>query len=246
MTKRIEEMKLLKFGLGNAKIGKGIHTFSLPSGWTCPGAHECLARANRLTGKVTDGKEQKYRCYATSMESRFSGLRAMVHYNLDTLRECGGATEAMTDLILASLPRAAKIVRVHVGGDFFSQAYFEAWLEVARQKPAVRFYAYTKSINYWVHNLGRIPANFRLTASRGGRYDALIEQYGLKDVRVVMSLEEAAVLGLELDHDDSHAYDGEKPFALLIHGAQAKQSQAGKAVRALAGIGSYGKGGHSE
>lgn len=234
-------MKLLKFGIGNAKLGRGIHTFSLPSGWSCPGARECMARADRETGKVSDGKEAHYRCYAVSMESRFRGLRALAHHNFSLLRACG-SKEEMVGLILASLPHAAKIMRVHVGGDFYSQAYFEAWLEVARVRSGVRFYAYTKSIRYWVSNLGCIPANFRLTASRGGKWDALIDEYGLKDVRVVMSLEEASVLGLELDHDDRHAYDGSESFALLIHGQQAKGSEAQRAMKALGGVGSYGRG----
>ena len=60
---------------------------------------------------------------------------------------------------------------------------------------------------------------------------------------MVFSIEEAAALGLELDHDDSHAYDGTTSFALLVHGTQAAGSSAGAAVRALDGVGSYGKGG---
>lgn len=58
----------------------------------------------------------------------------------------------------------------------------------------------------------------------------------------MMSLEEALALGLELDHDDSHAYNGEESFALLIHGQQRSGTAAHAAVRALDGIGSYGKG----
>jgi hypothetical protein len=38
---------LLKFGIGNAKLGKAIHTFTLPSGYTCPGAEKCLSRFDR-------------------------------------------------------------------------------------------------------------------------------------------------------------------------------------------------------
>jgi hypothetical protein len=38
---------------------------------------------------------------------------------------------------------------------------------------------------------------------------------------------------LEIDHDDTHAYKDDKPFALLIHGMQAAGSPASKAVSAL-------------
>jgi len=50
---------------------------------------------------------------------------------------------------------------------------------------------------------------------------------------VVFSEEEAAKLGLEIDHDDSHAYKGDKSFALLLHGTQPKGTMAAKAKNKL-------------
>jgi hypothetical protein len=47
---------------------------------------------------------------------------------------------------------------------------------------------------------------------------------------VVKDDAEAAALGLEVDHDDSHCF-GDKPFALLVHGTQPKGSEMGKAIR---------------
>jgi hypothetical protein len=84
------------------------------------------------------------------------------------------------------------------------------------------FYAYTKALPFWVKRLGTIPPNFKLTASYGGTHDWMIPAYGLKSCRVVESIEEAQRLGLELDHDDSHAYSDKGDFALLIHGTQPK------------------------
>jgi hypothetical protein len=46
---------------------------------------------------------------------------------------------------------------------------------------------------------------------------------------------------MEVDHDDSHAAMPGPSFALLIHGIQPKGSDAGKAVRALRGNGSYSR-----
>lgn len=230
---------LLKFGLGNAKLGKQIHTFTLPSGYTCPGASACMTRADRVDGHITDGPKQTFRCFAASMEARLTQLRAKGWHNLEMLKRCGGDCDNMADLIHASLPVNAKIVRVHVGGDFFSNTYFQAWIRVSRRNPDVRFYAYTKSLPFWIAN--EIPENFRLTASEGGKFDHLIAQHGLKTSKVVFSIEEAAALGLEIDHDDSHAYNAGDSFALLIHGAQAKGSAAGVAVRALDGVGSYSR-----
>jgi protein gp88 len=229
---------LLKFGLGNAKLGKRIHTFSLPAGHSCPGASACLAKADRATGRITDGGKQEFRCFAASMEWR-AGVRAARWHNFNLLKSL--TQSEMRDLILASLPKWAKLVRVHVSGDYFSSAYFGAWMAVASARPEITFYSYTKSINFWVDNLGQIPANFRLTASFGGKYDALIEEHGLKNAQVVFTIEEAMVFGLAIDHDDSHAYDSRESFALLIHGMQQAGSKAGAAVRDLKGVGSYSK-----
>jgi len=124
-------------------------------------------------------------------------------------------------------------VRVHVSGDFFSESYFLAWMKVASLRSEVTFYAYTKSVKTWIDNLDHVPSNFRLTASYGGRWDHLIDQYNLKSAKVVFSLEEAIMLGLDVDHDDSHAYDGEQSFALLLHGTQPTGSVAAKSLSAL-------------
>jgi Gene product 88 len=230
--------ELLKFGIGNAKLGKAIHTFALPSGYTCPGALKCLAFADRKTGMIRDGSKAGHRCFMASIEAYSKTLRPKVWRNFRLLKLANGE-DGMADLIERSLPASARIVRVHVGGDFFSREYFNAWMRVARRRPDVRFYAYTKSLVWWVSSL--IPENFHLTASEGGKHDALIQQYGLKTARVVFSIEEAAALGLEIDHDDNHAYDGASSFALLIHGTQPAGSAASKAKAALKGIGSYSR-----
>ena len=232
------ESVLLKFGRGNAKLSEQIATFSIPAGHSCPGALQCMARADRLTGKITDGKHQEFRCFSASGEAWNSQMRESRWHNFDLLK-AAKTREAMRDLILASLPEA-QIVRIHVGGDFYSQAYFLAWCDVARLRPGVKFYAYTKSINTWKACASEVPGNLILTASEGGKFDNLIN--GFKRATVVYSEEQAAALGLDIDHDDSHAYDGNESFALLLHGTQAKGTVAAKALSALK---LQGKGGYS-
>jgi hypothetical protein len=226
-------MRLLKFGKANAKLrdmpGVTVATFSLPAGWTCPSAVDCLAKVDRYTGKLTDGPNTIFRCFAASLEVR-PNVRAAVWHNFDALRKLD--TGGMTALILESLPKA-DVTRIDVDGDFFNQKYFDAWVAVARAQPSRHFYAYTKSINYWVARLGEIPDNLSLTASYGGRQDALIAEYGLKSATVVYSEAEAKRLGLEIDHDDTHAAFGTKSFALLIHGVQPKGSDASAAIKVL-------------
>jgi hypothetical protein len=233
---------LLKFGKGSnntklrkleEKLGKKVYTFSLPAGYTCPGADKCLTKFDRTTGKIVDGSQQEFRCFAASMEAVFTGFRDNNSRNLELLKAAGSRT-AMADLILASLPAKSQIVRIHVSGDFHSEEYLLAWIDVATARPDITFYCYTKSLRFLLNHLAEVPSNLSITASEGGRWDNLIQEYGLKSSRVVMSIEEASVLGLEIDHDDSHAAVGTSSFALLIHGQQRKGSKAAEAMKLIA------------
>ena len=208
-----------------------VYTFSLPSGWSCPFAEDCSSKADRVTGKITDGKRTKFRCFSASDEARSPSARAQRWHNFDILRTLD--VEEMVDELSMALPEDANLVRTHVGGDFFNNRYFVAWMLVAKMNPKVTFYAYTKSIPYWVANLDLVPDNFILNGSRGGRADGLLDVYGLKVAEVVFSLEEAEEKGLEIDHDESHAILDTGSFGLLVHGTQPKGSEASLAISQL-------------
>lgn len=228
---------MLKFSNSNAKL-KNIISVSLASGWSCPFANECYSKADPETGKITDGKNTRFRCFSASQESLYPAVRKQRMDNFNLIKSLT-STEAMVELIQASLPKIKKngkgaVVRLHVAGDFFNQKYFDAWLTIAKNNPDRIFYAYTKSLQYWVNRLGEIPNNFKLNASKGGKLDHMIDQYGLKYAEVVFSEQEAIDKGLEIDHDDSHAYDYNHPFALLLHGTQPKGTEAAKAKSTLA------------
>lgn len=226
-------MHLLKFSKGNAKLEKDIYTFSIPAGYSCPNAKECFSFADKATGKIRDGKYNNFRCFAASMENRFPLLRKKNWNNFNLLKK----SKDMAGLILASLPAKAKIVRIHVGGDFFSEEYFDAWLTVALEKHDVKFYFYTKNISWWKkrENLignGHSPGILRNvvpTASYGGKEDNLIGEYGYRSSFVVFREDDAKRLGLEIDHDDSHAMNYGPSFALLLHGIQPPNSSASAA-----------------
>ena len=230
---------LLKFKNANGKLkkmaiklGLNIKTFTLPSGYTCPGAKDCLARADRKTGKVKDGKDTQFRCFMSSLEAVFPSLRAMVWANLEMIRKALKVDVAeCANLIHDSLPKKFDVMRVHVGGDYFSREYFMAWVEVAKRNPDKVFYSYSKSLAV-IAGIPK-PDNLVLTASRGGKHDDMIDRLAWKEARVVYSEQEAADLGLEIDHDDEHAAFGKKDFALLIHGTQPKGSAAGEALKQI-------------
>ena len=148
-------------------------------------------------------------------------------------------------MIEDSRTKDAGIVRIHVAGDFFNQEYMHAWYAVALNNPRTLFYAYTKSLRYWL-SVREFPElwNFVLTASYGGTHDHLIDEFNLRSAKVVFSEAEAAELGLAIDHDDTHAAKPtlrDDSFALLLHGTQPKGTDAATALKALKGVGSYSR-----
>ena len=64
-----------------------------------------------------------------------------------------GSSYDMACAIADVMPANLGICRIHVAGDFFNQKYFRAWQYVAEWNPDRLFYAYTKSLNYWLDDL---------------------------------------------------------------------------------------------
>lgn len=210
----------LRFVLaGKNYYGLRVYEFNLPAGWSCPCAVQCLVKAHRITGHQKNGDQQEYRCYAAVAE-RFPSVRNSRWSNFDILRRMN--KPEMVDALEVALPRPAAHVRIHGSGDFFNQAYFDAWVEVATAHPFIKFWAYTKSIRYWVERLNAVPSNLTLQASYGGRDDALIAEYGLKYVRVVASRHEAESFGLPVCIGDDLAMDGSQSFALIDNYAKTR------------------------
>ena len=236
------DAELAEYLQGNRKI----YSLDLLSGWSCPHAKDCLSKAvvqDNGKRKIKDGRHTQFRCFSASQEVQYTNVYNSRKHNFDMLRKlsCG----EMVDIINQSLPTNAGIVRIHVAGDFFSQQYMEAWYTVALLNPNILFYAYTKSLRFWLA-INEFPVlhNFVLTASCGGTHDHLIDEFNLRSTKVVFSEAEAEQLGLAIDHDDSHAA---KPslrnnsFALLIHGTQPAGSEASTALKKLKGKGSYSR-----
>lgn len=221
------------FSKGNAKLGKETLTFSLPTGHTCPFAKDCLAKVNQITGKLTDGKHQKFRCFSASTEAAFTSVRKSRWKNMEAVKHYLSKNK-LSEALIENIPEGTKEIRIHVGGDFFSQAYFDAWMQVAQTLPQILFYAYTKSIPYWKKRFDKIPDNFRLTASLGGSHDKLALALNLPTSTVIDHPDQAVKKGLEIDHNDSHPKQALRiNFALLLHGMQPKGSPAALKIKAL-------------
>ena len=236
------DAELAEYLQGNRKI----YSLDLLSGWSCPHAKDCLSKAivqDNGKRKIKDGKDTQFRCFSASQEVQYTNVYNSRKHNFDLLRNLH--FEDMVELLNGSLPKNAGIVRIHVAGDFFSQQYMEAWYTVALLNPKILFYAYTKSLRFWLAiNEFPILHNFVLTASYGGTHDHIIDEFNLRSTKVVFSEAEAEELGLAIDHDDSHAAKPslrDNSFALLIHGTQPAGSEASTALKKLKGKGSYSR-----
>ena len=203
-----------------------IYSLDMLSGYSCPFAKDCLSKVVEIGDKRTikDGPDTQFRCFSASQELTYTNTYKRRKANFETMKGFKSA-ESMKNAIESVMPKNLGICRIHVAGDFFNEDYMVAWSEVAKSHPDRLFYAYTKSLKFWVNNrkaFSLIP-NFVLTASRGSRNDALIGRYRLREARVIFTEAEADKLGWDIDHDDSHAADPTKKkqsFALLLHGVQ--------------------------
>jgi len=237
---KIKELKkrpeISRFLEGRRKV----FSLDLASGHSCPFADKCLSKAvvqENGKRKIKDGENTEFRCFSASQEVQYDHLWNRRWGNFQELKRLK-TSDDMSELIQSAMPENLGICRIHVGGDFFNYNYFMAWCKVASRNPDRLFYAYTKSLSFWnrAKDSNLVPSNLVITASRGGRQDDLIDELSLREAIVIYEEQTAEELGLEIDHDESHAAIPElrnNSFALLVHGTQPKGSEAGKAVREL-------------
>ena len=186
-----------------------VYEWNLPTGHSCPFAKECLVKVDRNTGKF-ENKSGEYYCYASRSE-RFPAVREHRWKNYEFILSGG----------IPILPKNAKSIRIHASGDFFNQQYFDLWLKICVENPNVEFWAYTKSLKYWINRLDSIPKNLVLTASAGGRNDELINKYKLKHSIVVENKDLA--IGMPIDYNDDIARIPNINFYLLDNTKNKKQ-----------------------
>ena len=188
-----------------------VYEWNLPTGHTCPYAVECFVSVDRETGKFSNNSTA-YRCYASSSE-RFPSARLSRWRNFDYIKG-GGIPE---------IPKKAEHIRIHGAGDFFSQKYFDMWLQIARDNPTVEFWAFTKSLKFWVNRINDIPENLVLTASYGGKDDNLIKEHNLKSALVVDPNSAIAKDGsFPIDTNDDYARIKDVKFILLDNNIKLK------------------------
>jgi hypothetical protein len=113
---------------GNTKLATNILSFSLPPVITCGGM--------RCDG-CYDVRSLRYK----SVKAKRLANLSMALHNMETLEQ----------LIVKQITnsRTCEYVRIHVGGDFYSEEYVAMWERIvdaiAIVKPNVKFYTYTKT-----------------------------------------------------------------------------------------------------
>lgn len=165
---------------GNRDLRRdGIYTWSLPAfvielphgTWTLPPELAHKSRMNVCPSAAACAPL----CYARKGTYRFRNVREAHMRNLRMVVEDLEGWEVAMAREVAKPRYADAHVRIHDGGDFFSEAYLRAWLRIALGAPLTTFYCYTKEVAMFREVVEPDPpANFRWVYSRGGRHDALI------------------------------------------------------------------------
>ena len=109
----------------NSKIGN-IPNISLPPVITCPNCKHCSAKCYAL---------KAYRMYPSTKKAWD-----------DNFKEAEKRSDVFFKEIENYLDKKRpKYFRIHVSGDFFSQAYLNGWKELAKNHPGTKFLAFTKA-----------------------------------------------------------------------------------------------------
>jgi hypothetical protein len=195
----------IKLSDGNTKLKKsGIVSFNLIPITHCPLAGSCKAFCYATVGQ---------QAFASGVKRRAAAFKATLAPDF---------VQAMHSEI-QRWKKKIKAIRVHDSGDFYSMQYLLNWLEIARLNPAVKFYAYSKSLPFIhkAYDQGLVPPNFRLIQSVGGLADSRIRQ-DLPHARIFSTLDELTDAGYAdaSETDDVSAFSDTLYVGLVVHGAR--------------------------
>lgn len=144
MATTTTEKTSIKISTGNSKLADTF-IWNIAPVDTCPGRTPLC---------------EKY-CYARKAYRLYTNTRKAWDTNTEYARsgEFFVLVREYLERELASKRKTSrfKYFRIHESGDFFSQAYLDDWIEIARAFPGLQFLAYTKSA--WLDFTER-PANF--------------------------------------------------------------------------------------
>lgn len=150
-----QNSKLKKTGkeLGVRIFNFGIPAYKTASGkLTCPMADACV----------------KF-CYAKKGAYIWSNVKPAFERRYELTKQ-DDFVQLMTDEIKR---KRADYIRIHDSGDFYSRKYLAKWLQIAKENPGVRFYAYTNMVELIKES--ELPENFDVIFSDSGKQRHLID-----------------------------------------------------------------------
>jgi len=108
-------------------------------------------------------------------------------------------------------------VRIHDSGDFYSPLYLQKWVDIANDNKEVIFYAYTKSIKFFVEGL-TVPKNLKIIFSEGSKTDDLIDVKKHRHARIFKTSKELTAAGyIDASSNDLQAITENKKVGLIFH-----------------------------
>lgn len=112
---------------GNEKLGRGVWTFGIPAGKTCPGKSKSCSKA----------------CYAAKGFYNMPSVQKGLSTSLRATKRPNFVGSVRTEMreIMPS------VVRWHHSGDFYSAEYAQKFLQILRAEPHTIFLIYTRSWN---------------------------------------------------------------------------------------------------
>jgi len=108
-------------------------------------------------------------------------------------------------------------VRIHDSGDFYSPLYLQKWVDIANDNKEVIFYAYTKSIKFFVEGFA-VPTNLKIIFSEGSKTDNLINVNKHRHARIFKTSQELKSAGyIDASSNDLQAITDNKKVGLIFH-----------------------------
>lgn len=185
--------------LGVRVFNFGIPAYKSASGkLTCPFAKDCVKYCYAQKGAYIWGN------VSPAFERRYEATK------LDTF----------VDLMTQEIRRKkVDFLRIHDSGDYYSPAYLQKWLQIARNNPQTKFYSYTKSVPLF-ENV-ELPENFDVIFSQGSKVDFLIEPKTMRHSKIFKSAEELTIAGyVDASKIDLYAtkwYNKNHKVGLIFH-----------------------------
>lgn len=166
-------------------------------------------------------------CYARQGAYRFGNVASVHEKKLELTQSDNFVQEMLIEINKWLKKRSVKHlkVRIHDAGDFYNVDYLNKWINIMtyfENNSKVSFYAYTKQVKMFQDESSRLPKNFRVIFSYGGKQDELIQIETDFHSRVFETIDELLANGyVDASQDDMIAAIGNcNKIGLVYHGGK--------------------------